>query len=208
MARQPDEKEGCAESPAAGASQSLPAFLNALPLLLRYKALVYIGCRHRSRGNLETARVAFQRAAQLFPGRIEAHELLDDVRKKLAGTVVSAGSSGSLLPLRRSDFDSKPSRTVRGAMTGNVWEIQERLGEGYMGVVFRVRNVAVTGRDTFALKTYHAVRAWDETITRRFQREALTWIRLGRHPNIVQAFWVESWRVPFVSLWNTCLGRA
>jgi tetratricopeptide (TPR) repeat protein len=191
MARRPDEKESCAEPPAAGTAPSVPAFVHALPLLIRYKVLVFIGCRCRSRGNLEAARMAFQRAAQLFPCRQEAQKLLDDVRQRLGGTIAVSGLSQPLLPLRRSDFDAKPSRSVRGAMTGNLWEIEERLGEGYMGVVFRVRNLAVTGRDTFALKTFHAVRSWDETITRRFQKEALTWIRLGRHPNIVQAFWVE-----------------
>jgi serine/threonine protein kinase/thioredoxin-like negative regulator of GroEL len=191
MARLLDEKESRGELSAAGPDPPVPAFVNALPPLIRYRALVYIGRRNRSRGHLETARMAFQRAAQLFPGRKEAHELLDEVRERLGGTVVVRGSSDPLLPLRRGDFDAKPSRPVRGAMTGNLWEIEKRLGEGSMGVVFRVRNLAVNGRDAFALKTYRAVRAWDETVTRRFQKEALTWIRLGRHPNIVQAFWVE-----------------
>lgn len=191
MTYRTDGQESRAEPSAVGPSPPLPAFVNALPPLVRYKVLVYIGCRNRSRGNLETARVAFQRVAQLFPSRKKAHELLDEVRQKLGGTAIFRASSDPLLPLRRTDFDSQPGRIVLGAMTGNLWEIEERLGEGYMGVVFRVRNLAVTVRDTFALKTYRAARAWDKTITRRFQREALTWIRLGRHPNIVQAFWVE-----------------
>lgn len=171
----------------------LLAFLNALPPSIRYKALLYFGCRRESRGNLEAARTAFERAAQLFPDRQEAHEFLDKVRQKLQGTVVVPDACDPLLPLRRSDFDATPSRPVRGAMTGNLWKIEERLGagSGNMGVVFRVRNLATDGRDIFALKTYKTVDAGDETITRRFHDEAMTWIRLGRHPNIVQAFWVE-----------------
>ncbi len=169
----------------------LPAFLNVLPAPVRYKALVHIGRRSASRGHFETARMAFERAAQLFPGRAEARQLLDDVRRRLGGTEAVPISHGPLLPLRRNDLDAEPQQPVRGMLTGNVWKIEGRLGQGQMGVVFRARNLAVNSRDTFALKTYHGARAWEATVTRLFRREALTWMRLGRHPNIVQAFWLE-----------------
>jgi serine/threonine protein kinase len=137
------------------------------------------------------ARAAFERAVVLFPEQDEARRRLQEVRERLGGTVVLPGPESPLLPLRRAEFDAKPGRQVRGTMTGNVWEFQERLGEGNMGVVFRVKNAAAGKPEDLALKTYHAARAGEPHIVRRFHSEAINWIRLGRHPNIVQAFWAE-----------------
>jgi serine/threonine protein kinase len=72
----------------------------------------------------------------------------------------------------------------------NRWEVQQVL-HGGMGIVYVVLDLE-TG-DRLAAKTYR-----DDLVTansdlaRRFKREALAWINLDSHPNIVQAKYVRT----------------
>jgi serine/threonine protein kinase len=69
------------------------------------------------------------------------------------------------------------------------WEIL-RVLRGGMGVVYIVRDE--TTDETLAAKTYRddVFRA-SATVAERFEQEALTWIRMGAHPNVVQARFVR-----------------
>src|SRR5436190_2737757 len=60
---------------------------------------------------------------------------------------------------------------------------------GGVGVVYVVRR----GGEGFlsALKTFQARYLWSAEDRDRFEREALTWMRLDRHPNVVAAHWLE-----------------
>jgi len=60
-----------------------------------------------------------------------------------------------------------------------------------MGVVYKIKNEATNDPTSYALKTFIAGREWGIRTARRFEREALTWLQLDKHPNIVQALWVE-----------------
>lgn len=59
------------------------------------------------------------------------------------------------------------------------------LGRGGMGVVYKAVQIRLDR--TVALKVLHAPLGGDDTLLRRFRREALTAARLC-HPNIIQAF--------------------
>jgi serine/threonine protein kinase len=60
-----------------------------------------------------------------------------------------------------------------------------KVFEGGLGRVY----VIADGGERFVLKTIKAVS--DDRAKAAFQREARAWISLGRHPNIVPAFWVD-----------------
>lgn len=60
---------------------------------------------------------------------------------------------------------------------------------GGMGVVYCVKHSDLAY--CFAVKTFQDKYVRDNATVKRFLREGEAWIRLGRHPNLVQAFMVE-----------------
>lgn len=63
---------------------------------------------------------------------------------------------------------------------------------GGMGIVYLVRDRLGRGdQDTVALKTLHDEFLPDPVANARFGAECRLWVRLGRHPHIVQAFAVQ-----------------
>ena len=81
------------------------------------------------------------------------------------------------------------------------WQVGDRIADrfevfevhhGGMGIVYLVRDRRRTaGYETVALKTLHDEFLPDRARSARFAAECRLWIRLGRHPHIVQAFAVE-----------------
>jgi hypothetical protein len=69
-----------------------------------------------------------------------------------------------------------------GEVLANRYQIELRLGEGAMGVVYRARHVKV-GRP-FAVKVLHPQFLADDKVAQRFEREAELAGRL-RHPNVI-----------------------
>jgi len=79
------------------------------------------------------------------------------------------------------DEVTKPDNMV-GQILANRYQIEERLGEGAMGSVYKAKHVKV-GR-AFAVKLLHKRLLEDHKITQRFEREAELAGRL-RHPNVI-----------------------
>ena len=79
------------------------------------------------------------------------------------------------------DRDPKHDKLV-GEVLANRYQIEERLGEGAMGAVYRARHVKV-GRP-FAVKVLHKKLLEDKKVAQRFEREAELAGRL-RHPNVI-----------------------
>jgi len=79
------------------------------------------------------------------------------------------------------------------------WDV-ESVFSGGMGLVYVVMDHETGER--LAAKTYRAERfAVDPALASRFEREAFAWIRLGAHPNIVEAKYVRVIRdKPFLFL--------
>jgi serine/threonine protein kinase len=81
------------------------------------------------------------------------------------------------------------------------WQVGDRIADrfevfevhqGGMGIVYLVLDrLRATGHETLALKTLHDEFLPDRVRSERFAAECRLWIRLGRHPHIVQAFAVE-----------------
>ena len=57
--------------------------------------------------------------------------------------------------------------------------------KGFMGIVYIARDLQ--SNQTMALKTFQNKFTWVESAIANFTREAEVWMRLGSHPNIVQA---------------------
>jgi serine/threonine protein kinase len=72
----------------------------------------------------------------------------------------------------------------------NRWEVH-KIMRGGMGVVYVVYDHEL--HEPFAVKTVRSrILAFDQHLSERFKQEALVWISLDRHQNIVQASHVEA----------------
>src|SRR5262245_50791304 len=86
-----------------------------------------------------------------------------------------------------------------GEKIENRWEV-EKIFHGGMGLVYVVTDLQTGER--LAAKTYRDDRfAANPTLASRFEKEALAWIKLRAHRNVVQAKYVQSIRnKPFLFL--------
>lgn len=82
------------------------------------------------------------------------------------------------------DLASDPSLLIGKILAGK-YEILAVLGEGGMGVVYKVRHIVLESRNVFALKVLHPRFSGDERFRKRFLREVELAMGLA-HQNIVQ----------------------
>jgi serine/threonine-protein kinase len=75
-----------------------------------------------------------------------------------------------------------PPDSLIGSVMDGRYRIEQRIGDGGMGVVYRATHVAL--KKSFALKVIRADRSTDPNIVQRFLREARAASVIG-HPNIV-----------------------
>ena len=76
-----------------------------------------------------------------------------------------------------------------GDLIGGKYVVYRKVGEGGFGVVYLVQN-RETG-ETVALKTFRDELLADPAARQAFKNEALMWVRLGEHPYILAAQWVD-----------------
>ena len=82
--------------------------------------------------------------------------------------------------------DLKPGDYIAGEY--RIRHVLGGEGQSGMGVVY-----VVEGRSSekpFVLKTFQSSRATPSALA-RFKAEAETWVNIGKHPNIVQCFWIR-----------------
>jgi tetratricopeptide (TPR) repeat protein len=91
------------------------------------------------------------------------------------------------MPLPRT-LDFKSGDRLSSKITGNTWLVKE-VRKGGRGIVYIVEDVPQTV--TYALKTYQASYFPTDADRDRFEREALVWVSLRPHPNVVSALWIE-----------------
>jgi hypothetical protein len=158
-----------------------------LDLLQRYEEAAGSG----SAPDLST----FHVDADLLPVFLEAVEHLERWRVRDA---LSSSDQKTLV-----FTSSSPTVPVRQAADPPGYRLEEKIGEGGMGVVYRA--VQVRGRRTVALKMLRPGAEAGARALVRFQTEAEAVARL-QHPNIVQVFEIgESAGVPFFSM-EFCAG--
>lgn len=76
----------------------------------------------------------------------------------------------------------------KGDFIGQDYEVYDVLGEGGFGIVYLVYSQRT--KEIYALKTFRDEYLADKKTRDCFQKEALVWINLERHPYIVEAFLV------------------
>jgi tetratricopeptide (TPR) repeat protein len=118
-------------------------------------------------GKIEAARNAYLRAVHLKPRAAEARQAL------LA-----------LPPLPPACEDFRIGQVLSDGHTE--YKIKE-IKKGGFGIVYIVTDHR---SQPYALKTFQAQYLWIDEDRERFEREVLTWIKLDRHPNIVNAYWM------------------
>jgi len=79
---------------------------------------------------------------------------------------------------------------TKGDVIGGKYVVHATLGKGGFGVVYLVSDRET--RQVRALKSFRDEFLADPHARETFQREALVWVRLGEHPFILAARWVES----------------
>ena len=84
---------------------------------------------------------------------------------------------------------SEVDQWAPGTVVDGVFKIEETIGYGGMGVVFRARHLG--WNLDLAIKVLHSEAAENTSFQEGFLREATTWIELGVHPNIVQCWFVR-----------------
>ena len=116
-------------------------------------------------GKIEAARQVYLRALVLNPHHSE---------------VRSALLALPPLPPGREDFQVKQLLHIDGTS----FEVLE-VKKGGFGTVYVV--ASAKSRKLYALKTFQSRFLWSDEDRKRFEREALTWMQLDRHPNVVIA---------------------
>ena len=86
----------------------------------------------------------------------------------------------------RGDF--QVGQVLRSSTTGRTFEVLG-MKKGGFGAVYVVREENYA--ELCVLKTFQARYLWSDEDRERFEREAITWVMLDRHPNIVTAHCVE-----------------
>ncbi|MFW6267608.1 MAG: protein kinase domain-containing protein [Marinilabiliaceae bacterium] len=107
------------------------------------------------------------------------------------GGLVDANSNETLtLSTKRKSITRAPINNIwqPGEVLDNKYKIQEKIGQGGMGVVYRVSHMD-WGID-MAMKT-PIMEMTDASARERYVQEAQTWIDLGMHPNIAQCWYVR-----------------
>jgi serine/threonine protein kinase len=92
-----------------------------------------------------------------------------------------------------SDAMAGPPDRSPGDMLGPAYQVLS-VHRGGMGLVYIVQDLESLKRGRsfrLALKTFQARYLWDEPALSRFEREALQWINLSPHQNIVRALLVQ-----------------
>jgi serine/threonine protein kinase len=88
-----------------------------------------------------------------------------------------------------------PTDYVKGDLIGGRYFVEDIIGEGGYGLVFRVREIQsdkiYQDDKVYALKTFKNEFALNEIEKDRFRNEVLTWITLGGHRAIIQAYQVH-----------------
>jgi serine/threonine protein kinase/Flp pilus assembly protein TadD len=105
----------------------------------------------------------------------------------LPSTLIDSSSlSGSKKPSASDEY-------APGDVIGQTYVVRD-VRKGGMGIVYFVehlesRKEKITLR--LALKTFQSRYLWSEEAIGRFEREAIVWVGLGKHPNIVHAMLVH-----------------
>ncbi len=134
------------------------------------EAHINVGRAFERAGKIEAARQAYFRALEI------------DLTSKEAQSALAALPPP---PPRREDF--QVGQVVRGKSTGNTYKVHD-VKKGGFGAVY----IADREGTLDALKTFQARYLWSDEDRQRFEREALTWVMLDRHPHIVTAHFMES----------------
>jgi tetratricopeptide (TPR) repeat protein len=136
------------------------------------EAHLNMGRAFQQAGKMEAARRAYERALEIDFTCAEARSALAALPPP---------------PPTREDFRvGQMIHSGTGAQT--TYEIVD-LKKGGFGAVYIVRREE--SGQLYALKTFQARYLWSDEDRERFEREAVTWVMLDRHPNIVTAHWVE-----------------
>jgi tetratricopeptide (TPR) repeat protein len=77
----------------------------------------------------------------------------------------------------------------KGDFIGQKYEVYDVLGAGGFGVVYLVYSHQT--HEVYALKTFQDEFLANQRIRKRFQKEASVWVELGRHPYLVDAYFVD-----------------
>jgi serine/threonine protein kinase/regulator of sirC expression with transglutaminase-like and TPR domain len=91
--------------------------------------------------------------------------------------------------------DTDEKETIKGFGWWHIGDLIDRHYEvrrilkGGMGVIYACIDHKTSG--LFAVKTFQDKYLLDKEARKRFVREAETWIRLKKHKNIVEAYWVQ-----------------
>jgi len=136
------------------------------------EAHLNMGRAFQRAGKIEAARQAYLRALEIDPTRAEARSALAALPPP---------------PPAREDFQA--GQVLYSSTTGAAYDVLE-VKKGGFGAVYIVRHEKSGGLR--ALKTFQARYLWSDEDRERFEREAITWVMLDQHPNIVTAHLMES----------------
>jgi len=115
------------------------------------------------------------------------------VKHLMAGPTTTMNSAASTVTLERANTPKAiahelPTNWKIGDKIQNRWEIYNILGGG-MGIVYIVYDHET--REPFAAKTFQDQFIGDDIARARFTQEALAWVKLDIHQDVVQARFVE-----------------
>jgi len=122
--------------------------------------------------------------------RQEPLKTAPDVGPRPTQTLTKETNAVSKYPL---EARPGPPERFPGEMLGTSYRVLS-VHRGGMGLVYVVQDLNSLKRGIslrLALKTFQARYLWDKSVLQRFEREALQWVNLSPHQNIVRALLVQ-----------------
>ncbi len=161
---------------------------------LNFRKLVQLICSHCSAAYFDHPLIAYLRGGMFFlPTYATMKEIADYCTRMMSSVTEDEERGASALLEKEDEVDLagpaaerqewKPGEVIEGRYT-----VQD-VFRGAMGTVYIVLDSETV--TFYAIKTFQEAHIWNERVVKQFINEAEIWIKLDRHPHIVQASLVK-----------------
>jgi tetratricopeptide (TPR) repeat protein len=157
---------------------------------LNFRKLVKLICSRCSAAYFDHPLVAYMRGGMFFlPTYATMRDIADYCARVMSSVTDDEARGASALVEKEDEVDlAEPAAERQEWNPGEIIEGRYTVQEVFRGAMGTVYIVLDSETVTFyAIKTFQEAHIWNERVVKQFVNEAEIWIKLDRHPHIVQA---------------------